>query len=117
MTTKPKKIPKFKNEDEEREFWATHSSLDYFDLPTATRVTPSPNLKPTTKSISIRLPESLIDDLKVLANKIDVPYQSLAKIYLARAVAQERRAAFTGDKLAVAETPAEYQVKRPRRKA
>jgi len=115
MKTKPKKIPTFKTEDEERDFWATHSSLDYFDLSTARRVT-CPNLKPTTKSISIRLPESLIDELKVLANKMDVPYQSLAKIYLAREVARERRSLFAGDKLAVAEDPAEYKVKRSRRK-
>jgi predicted DNA binding CopG/RHH family protein len=108
MKTKPKKIPKFKTEDEEREFWATHSSLDYFDLSTARRVT-FPNLKPTTKSISIRLPEALIDELKVLANKQDVPYQSLAKIYLAREVALERRALFADQKnMAVAEDSAEY---------
>jgi predicted DNA binding CopG/RHH family protein len=111
MTTKPKKIPKFKNEDEERDFWTTHSSLDYFDLSTARRVT-FPNLKPTTKSISIRLPESLIDELKVLANKMDVPYQSLAKIYLAREVAMERRALFVDPRSsAVAEEPAEYKTK------
>ena len=104
MTTKPKKIPKFKNEDEERDFWATHSTLDYFDLSTARRVKPSPNLKPSTKSISIRLPESLIDDLKVLANKMDVPYQSLIKMYLSRDVAMERRAIFHKEnQLAVAE--------------
>ncbi len=108
MKTKSKQIPKFKNEDEERDFWATHSSLDYFDLSTARRVT-FPNLKPTTKSISIRLPEALIDDLKVLANKMDVPYQSLIKMYLARDVAMERRAIFAKDKhLAVAEEPDEY---------
>ena len=106
---KPKQTPKFKNEDEERDFWATHSPLDYFDLSTARRVKPSPNLKRTTKSISIRLPEGLIDELKVLANKMDVPYQSLAKIYLARGVALERRALAAGDKhLAVAEDPEEY---------
>lgn len=115
MKTKPKKIPTFKTEDEERDFWATHSPLDYFDLSTARRVS-FPNLKPTTKSISIRLPESLIDELKVLANKMDVPYQSLAKIYLAREVARERRSIFAGDKLAVAEDPAGYKVKRSRRK-
>lgn len=112
MKTKPKKIPKFKTEDEEREFWATHSPLDYFDLSTARRVT-FPNLKPTTRSISIRLPESLIDNLKIQANKMDVPYQSLAKIYLAREVERERREAFA----AVAEDPVEYKVKRSRRKA
>ena len=108
MKTKPKQIPKFKNEDEERDFWATHSPLDYFDLSTARRMT-FPNLKRTTKSISIRLPESLIDDLKVLANKMDVPYQSLIKMYLARDVAMERRAIFNKKKsLAVAEDPEEY---------
>ena len=107
MKTKPKKIPKFKNEDEERDFWGTHSPLDYFDLSTARRMI-FPNLKPTTKSISIRLPESLIDELKVLANKRDVPYQSLAKIYLARAVAMERQAVHSvGTYLAVAEESAE----------
>ncbi|MFA6172980.1 MAG: BrnA antitoxin family protein [Kiritimatiellales bacterium] len=108
MKTKPKQIPKFKTEDEERDFWAEHSPLDYFDLSTARRVT-FPNLKRTTKSISIRLPEALIDELKVLANKYDVPYQSLAKIYLARGVAMERRALFADQKtLAVAEDPVKY---------
>ncbi len=115
MTAKPKKIPKFKTEDEERDFWATHSALDYFDISTARRMS-FPNLKPTTKSISIRLPESLIDELKILANKKDVPYQSLAKIYLAREVARERRAPFAADELAVAEEPAEYRAKKPLRR-
>lgn len=113
MQNKPKKIPKFKNEDEERDFWATHSALDYFDLSTARRVKPSPNLKPSTKSISIRLPESLIDDLKRLANRMDVPYQSLIKMYLARDVAMERRALAAENKhLAVAEDPTEYDKKK-----
>lgn len=108
MQKKPKKIPKFKNEDEERDFWATHSTLDYFDLSTAKRMT-FPNLKPSTKTISIRLPEGLIDDLKVLANKMDVPYQSLIKMYLARDVAAERRALRSqGQSLAVAEEPERY---------
>ena len=83
------KIPKFKNEDEERKFWATHSPLDYFDSSTARRVL-FPNLKPSLKSISIRLPADMLAELKVLANKKDVPYQSLAKIYLARQIALER---------------------------
>jgi predicted DNA binding CopG/RHH family protein len=83
------KIPKFKNEDEERKFWATHSPLDYFDTSTARRVL-FPNLKPSLKSISIRLPADMLAELKVLANKKDVPYQSLAKIYLARQIALER---------------------------
>jgi predicted DNA binding CopG/RHH family protein len=83
------KIPKFKNEDEERKFWAAHSPLDYFDSSTARRVL-FPNLKPSLKSISIRLPADMLAELKVLANKKDVPYQSLAKIYLARQIALER---------------------------
>ena len=86
-----KKIPKFKNEDEEREFWATHSPLDYFASNNFKKAA-FPNLKPSLKSISIRLPESMLAELKILANKRDVPYQSLAKIYLARQIALERGA-------------------------
>ncbi len=84
-----KSIPKFKNEDEERKFWATHSPLDYFDSHKFTRAS-FPKLKPSLKSISIRLPEDMLAELKILANKKDVPYQSLAKIYLARQIALER---------------------------
>ena len=76
-----KKIPKFKNEDEEREFWATHSPLDYFD-PGKFKKASFPKLKPSLKSISIRLPEDMLAELKILANKKDVPYQSLAKFSL-----------------------------------
>jgi len=83
------RIPKFKNEDEEREFWATHSPLDYFDSKKLKRAS-FPKLKPSLKSISIRLPEDMLAELKILANKKDVPYQSLAKIYLARQIALER---------------------------
>lgn len=112
MTTKPKEIPTFKTEDEERDFWGTHSSLDYFDLSTARRMT-FPNLRPTTKTISIRLPQGLIDDLKVLAHKKDVPYQSLAKMYLAREVAMERRNGYSaGPYLAVAEESEKYGSKK-----
>jgi len=82
-------IPNFKNEDEEREFWATHSPLDYFDTKASKRSS-FPKLKPSVKSISIRLPEDMIAELKILANKKDVPYQSLAKIYLARQISLER---------------------------
>jgi predicted DNA binding CopG/RHH family protein len=89
MKRKDSKIPKFKNEDEERQFWATHSPLDYFDAGSARRVL-FPNLKPSLKSISIRLPADMLAELKILANKKDVPYQSLAKIYLARQIALER---------------------------
>jgi predicted DNA binding CopG/RHH family protein len=84
-----KVIPKFKDEDEEREFWTTHSPFDYFDSEKLKRVS-FPKLKPSLKSISIRLPEDMLAELKILANKKDVPYQSLAKIYLARQIALER---------------------------
>ncbi|MFC1813079.1 BrnA antitoxin family protein [Thermodesulfobacteriota bacterium] len=89
MKKADKRIPKFKNEDEEREFWATHSPLDYFDAKKVKRAS-FPKLKPSLKSISIRLPEDMLAELKILANKKDVPYQSLAKIYLARQIALER---------------------------
>ena len=86
--TKKKRIPKFKNEDEEREFWASHDSTNYIDWDKAKDVV-MPNLKPTLKTISIRLPEIMIEELKLLANKKDVPYQSLMKIFIAERVAQE----------------------------
>ena len=89
MKKADKRIPKFKNEDEEREFWATHSPLDYFDAKKLKKAS-FPKLKPSLKSISIRLPEDMLAELKILANKKDVPYQSLAKIYLARQIALER---------------------------
>ena len=83
-----KKIPKFKNEDEERTFWATHDSTEYINWKKAKKVMLS-NLKPSVKSISLRLPESMIEELKLLANKKDVPYQSLLKIFLAEKVREE----------------------------
>ncbi|NQU64400.1 MAG: hypothetical protein HQ517_08990 [SAR324 cluster bacterium] len=76
-----KPIPKFKNEDEEREFWASHDSTEYIDWEKA-KPTLFSSLKPSTKNISLRLPESMLSSLKTLANKNDVPYQSLIKIYL-----------------------------------
>lgn len=85
---KLKKIPKFKSEEEEAEFWATHDSTEYIDYSKAKRIV-FQNLKPSTKTISIRLPESLIEHLKVLANKRDVPYQSLLKIFLSEKVEEE----------------------------
>ncbi len=90
MKTRNKKRPRFKDEDAERAFWSTHSPLDYFDTAQRKRAT-FPNLKPSLKSISIRLPEDMIDELKVLANKRDVPYQSLAKLYLSWGIESERR--------------------------
>jgi len=85
-----KKIPKFRNEDEERDFWASHDSTDYIDWSAAKEVV-MPNFKPTLKTISIRLPEIMIEELKLIANKRDVPYQSLMKMFLAERVEQELR--------------------------
>jgi len=87
-----KKIPNFKNEDEEREFWATHDSTDYVDWSKAQRVV-FPNLKPSTESISLRLPSFLLARIKQLANKKDVPYQSLMKMFLSEKVDQELKLA------------------------
>lgn len=81
-------IPKFKSEDEEREFWATHDFTDFQDQFESVELDLS-NLKPSTKTISLRLPEFLLADIKRLANKKDVPYQSLMKIFLAQSVERE----------------------------
>lgn len=86
--TKIKQIPDFKNEDEEREFWATHDVIDYFDMEKA-EIAIFPNLKSSSRRISIRLPESLVYRLKQIANAKDVPYQSLMKIFLAEKVREE----------------------------
>lgn len=82
---KPLKLPKFKNEDEERDFWAKLDLTEYFETSDFEPVS-FPNLKPTSRSISIRLPEYLIDRIKEQANEINVPYQSLIKGYLKKAV-------------------------------
>lgn len=92
MIKKFKKIPSFKSEDEERDFWATHDSTDYIDWSKAEQVV-FPNLKRSTQSISLRLPQSWIYDVKVLANKKDLHYQSLLKLYIDRGLQRERRAA------------------------
>ena len=83
-----KPIPEFKNEGAEREFWRTHDSTEYVDWSKA-RKTVLPNLKPTYKSISLRLPAYMLDEIKLLANKKDVPYQSLMKVFLAEKVKEE----------------------------
>jgi predicted DNA binding CopG/RHH family protein len=89
---KPRKlIPTFEDETQEQEFWSSHDSTDYVDWSQAQHVTFG-RLKPSTQTISIRLPAALLEDLKLLANKRDVPYQSLLKIFLAERVAQELRA-------------------------
>ncbi len=87
---KLKKIPNFKNEDEEREFWAKADSTEYIDWSKAEKAV-FPNLKPSTETISLRLPESLLARIKELANKNDVPYQSLMKIFLAEKVEESLR--------------------------
>ena len=78
---KTKTIPTFKDENEEREFWEKNDTMDYFDTSKVKKVR-FVNLKKTTKSISIRLPVDMLDELKVRANSMDVPYQSLIKILL-----------------------------------
>lgn len=88
MKKKLKQIPIFKNEDEERDFWDTHDTTEYFDMskPLMLRF---PNLKMSTKIITFRITQSLYEDLKTLANKNDVPYQSLMKMFLAEKVREE----------------------------
>ena len=83
--SKLKSIPVFKTEADERKFWETHDSTDYIDWSKAERVR-FPNLKPSTTAISIRLPSGLLEQIKVAANKRDVPYQSLIKMWLAEKV-------------------------------
>jgi len=83
-----KKIPEFNNETEEKKFWKLHDSAEYVNWSNAKEVI-FPNLKPTTRSISIRLPEMMIDNLRVLANKRDVPYQSLIKSFLQDRIDEE----------------------------
>ncbi len=90
---KKKVIPKFRSENAEREFWATQEATEFIDFSQAKQVF-FPNLRPSTKVISIRLPESLLESIKVLANKKDVPYQSLMKILLSEAVDQELKKSF-----------------------
>jgi predicted DNA binding CopG/RHH family protein len=82
MYKKIKSIPKFRSEAEEQRFWQTHDSSDYVDWTEAARAR-FPNLKPSTTAISLRLPVTLLERIKVAANKRDVPYQSLIKTWLA----------------------------------
>src|SRR2546430_670715 len=90
--TVPVPLPTFENEDEERRFWAAHHAAGFFFWGRAGR--PSvPKLRPSTQAISLRLPVSMLDELKALANKRDVPYQSLMKIYLADQIRRDRRKA------------------------
>ena len=90
MVKRAKKIPKHQSEDQEREFWSESDSTHYIDWPEA-RPLVLPNLKPSLKTISLRLPEHMLAELKVLANKRDVPYQSLLKLFLAERLEEEVR--------------------------
>lgn len=87
---KLKEIPRFKNDEEERKFWAQNDSTEYIDWNQAEQVT-LPKLKPSTKTISLRLPEFMLDELRAIANKRDVPYQSLIKVFLKERIDQERK--------------------------
>ena len=88
MGKKLKTVPHFRSEAEERQFWETHDSTDYIDWSKARRVQ-FPNLKLSTTAISLRLPLGLLDRIKVAANKRDVPYQSLIKVWLAEKIDAE----------------------------
>src|SRR5713101_7448167 len=88
---KKKTLPEFKSEDQERKFWATADSTQYVNWPSGKREK-LVNLKQSLRTISIRLPKAMIEDLKTLANQRDVPYQSLLKVFLAERLAHERRA-------------------------
>lgn len=90
MAKQLKKIPKHRSESKEREFWSSEDSTEYIDWDQA-RPLVLPNLKPSLKTISLRLPEHLLAELKLLANKRDVPYQSLLKMFLAERVEEELR--------------------------
>ena len=83
-----KKLPKFINEDQEREFWTTHDSTDFIDWNDAEQISFS-KLKPSLKTISLRLPEAMLETLKMIANKRDVPYQSLLKMFIAERLKNE----------------------------
>ena len=90
MPNTKKQVPEFHSEEEERKFWAKHDSTDFVDWNGGSH-RKFPNLKPSLRTISLRLPVSMIEDLKVLANQRDVPYQSLLKVFLAERLEKERR--------------------------
>jgi predicted DNA binding CopG/RHH family protein len=93
-------VPRFRTEDEERAFWSTHDSADYVDWSKTERGAFG-GLRPSVRSISLRLPEALLERIKTIANKRDVPYQSLMKIFLAERVREEFRVAAPGRQGAV----------------
>ena len=83
-----KDIPNFKNEDEESSFWSKEDSSDYIDWDDG-KITTFPKLKPSTKTISLRIPETMLEELRTIANKRDVPYQSLIKVFLKEKINSE----------------------------
>jgi predicted DNA binding CopG/RHH family protein len=101
-----KPIPEFKTEAEERTFWANHDSSDYVDWDEARQIV-FPNLKTTTRSISLRLPESMLDELRQLANQRDVPYQSLIKVFLRERIDMEH-----GKTFAIQDRAAKYEMRK-----
>jgi predicted DNA binding CopG/RHH family protein len=94
MKRKAKTAAKVKREADDREFWDTHDTTDYFDFSKQNRVAIEfdPGVEAPVKSISIRLPREMLNELRVLANKKDIPYQSLIKIFLAEKIREERKA-------------------------
>ena len=90
MANTKKQVPRFRSVEEERRFWAEHDSTEFIDWQAAERRR-FPHLKPSLRTISLRLPVAMIEDLKMLANKRDVPYQSLLKVFLAERLEKERR--------------------------
>jgi len=102
-----KPIPEFKNEEEERAFWAENDSSEFVDWSKAKRAI-FPNLKPSTRAISLRLPESMLDELRQMANERDVPYQSLIKVFLRERMDQEYSSLSNS---IVAEKKAKYRTK------
>ena len=95
MKKQLKDIPIFKSEDEEREFWANEDASEFLNWDDGEVVT-FPKLKPSTKTISLRIPESMLEELRVLANKRDVPYQSLIKVYLKEKINTAKTSNTTG---------------------
>jgi predicted DNA binding CopG/RHH family protein len=94
MKKKVRPVPKFKKEQDERDFWNIHETTEYFDYSKSNRIEIEfdPGMEAPVKSISLRLPREMLNELKVLANKKDIPYQSLIKVYLAQKIAEERKA-------------------------
>ena len=87
---KLKPIPEFASEEEEFNFWSKHDTTDYIDWSKAKKAV-FPNLKPSSQTISLRLPLTMLDNIKIMANKRDVPYQSLMKIIIADAISKEMK--------------------------